>query len=81
MKIKIELFAICRDLSGSDSIEIDINEITTTADILNEVVKKYPVLAEIAPRSAVAVGDTYKKGRILLKEGVSICIIPPVSGG
>ncbi|MCP4724236.1 MAG: MoaD/ThiS family protein [bacterium] len=81
MKIKIEFFAICKDIANTESIDMDIPEHTDTDSLLDLVINQYPALEKIAKKSAIAVNNSYRKGSISLKNGDVVSIIPPVSGG
>jgi molybdopterin synthase catalytic subunit len=81
MKIKIKLFARMRELAGTNSLERTISPDATVKDLLQALQEEFPKLAEIAPRTVVAVNQEFVEPETRLAEGDEVAFFPPVSGG
>ena len=80
MKITILAFSIARDIFESSSIEIELPERSTTADLKAYLNSQYPALQQLATY-LIAVNSEYSSEQTIIQEGDEIAIIPPVSGG
>ena len=76
MKIAVRLFAGLRELAGTRTIEVELPEGATAADV-------WPALAlGDEPRGLLlAINRSYAQRETTLAEGDEIALIPPVSGG
>lgn len=81
MKIHIRLFAVARQLSGRDSIDLDVPSGTTIGQLRGQLAAEIPDLAPVLPQVLFAVGSEYAPDDQPLAEGSQIACIPPVSGG
>jgi molybdopterin synthase catalytic subunit/molybdopterin converting factor small subunit len=76
MNVSVQLFAMLRERAGSDTIEVELPEGATVADLLGELgqlVGTMPV--------RVAVNREYSPESRSLASGDELALIPPVSGG
>lgn len=76
MKVSVKLFAMLRERAGADSVEVELREGATVADLLaelSELIGAMPV--------RVAVNREYSEGERGLQPGDELALIPPVSGG
>ncbi|MDG2308168.1 MAG: molybdopterin converting factor subunit 1 [Candidatus Binatia bacterium] len=80
MKVQILFFASLRERTGKKAMEHDIADGTTAADLLAELRRDLPAMAD-AGRISLAVNEEYCEPTQLLKDGDEIALIPPVSGG
>lgn len=81
--ISIELFAVAKELAGSDKIEIqlpDQNQINAEM-VLELIAQQYPVLQPITEFCRLAVNCRYTAAADPIPPGASLALIPPVSGG
>jgi len=80
--VQVRLFAVLRELAGSESIEVEVAEGATVADVLRELSER-PPLAELLDRLPVrmAVNRSYADPETLLSAGDELALIPPISGG
>ncbi len=81
MIIKIEAFAILKDLFGQEFLEYELPERTTAGKLLDSLSKTYPNSEQILNVTRVAHQDEYLSQSEVLMEGESYALIPPVSGG
>lgn len=79
MKINILAFGIAKDIFGSSSLIVELDE--PSVEALKAVVEqKYPRLKQIASYM-VAVNNEYAQDGQIIQERDEVAIIPPVSGG
>jgi len=82
MTVRVRLFALLRELAGSDSVEVELAEGATVAEAI-EALAGLPPLAEALARLPVrmAVNREYAAAETRLGPGDELALIPPVSGG
>ena len=81
MKVRVKLFAVAKELAGSDALEIDLADGAIIAELRAAVVEAVPDLVKIVPHSLWAVGSEYVREDTKLNETSDVAMIPPVSGG
>lgn len=73
-------FGVSRDQAGKDEELMSLEEGIQVSDIRQELKKKYPSLEDIQ-NFALAVNEAYAEDDLRLKNGDTVAVIPPVSGG
>ncbi len=81
MKIKVLYFSSIKDKLKKKEDILDITENTTLEDVISLLKEKYPEIAESLDKSMFAVNEEYADKDKILKEGDTVAVIPPVSGG
>jgi molybdopterin converting factor subunit 1 len=81
MDVHVRLFAIARDLAGTDSTTITIPPDTEVSRALERIIEQFPRLREWKDHVRVAVNCEYVAPDHLLRDDDEMAIIPPVSGG
>jgi molybdopterin converting factor small subunit len=88
MKIKVELFGVCRELSDQDFINLDFDNeilIKDLRDKMIEIVKeKFPSndnYLEMVKKSAFSANDEIVGDEFKIKDKQTVSIIPPIGGG
>lgn len=81
MKCEVLLFAQVRDVVGCDRLTIELPVGAKVRDALNRLAKLHSSIAQMRPQLAVAVDERYATPETVLREGCTIALIPPVSGG
>jgi len=81
MKARVRLFALARQLAGSDSVEVDLPGGATVLDLRNAIQDQFPELAHVIRHAAFAVNTEYAQDETTGPEDAEIACIPPVSGG
>lgn len=81
MRIRVRLFARSRDLAGADSVELELSDHATVADLRRQLATAVPKLAGLLERSAFAVNDEFADDTQALTVGSEVALLPPVSGG
>ena len=80
MRIRIEFYGMLCQLTGRDSTTLELTG-STVADALNEICRQQPNLSAQLPRIACAVGDNLVQRADTMRDGDTLALIPPVSGG
>jgi molybdopterin converting factor subunit 1 len=79
--MKVRLFARARDLVGADTIDVDLPIGATVGDLRQQLAQRYPALAGLLQRSALAVNDDFADDALTLPVNAEVALLPPVSGG
>ncbi|MDX2303574.1 MAG: molybdopterin converting factor subunit 1 [Microscillaceae bacterium] len=80
MKLQIKLFGIAREMAGSSTLEIELEESATIKDFKQTLFTVLPDLARLRTLM-VAVNTDYGEDDTILRSDDEIAVIPPVSGG
>lgn len=81
MKLRVQMFAFARQCAGADSLEIELPEGATIADLRQGLFTRLPELSSLGPRLLFAVNGEYAAESAVLPPGCEVACIPPVSGG
>jgi molybdopterin converting factor subunit 1 len=81
MHIQVLFFARARDLVGVHKLDLELADASRLSDLRMELVNRVPALAGFIDRCKLAMDDEYADEDIRVRDGSSICVIPPVSGG
>ncbi|WP_433745539.1 molybdopterin converting factor subunit 1 [Falsibacillus pallidus] len=78
MKIKVLLFAHLQEEAGQGEMELELQG-NTVKDLMAVMEEEYRLTR--LPQAMVAVNEEFADAETVLKEGDSVAILPPVSGG
>jgi len=81
MMLQVRLFARAKDLAGAEVVKVEIADGTTVADLRIALSQRYPQLAALLGRSALAVNAEFANPGQTLTVKDEIALLPPVSGG
>jgi molybdopterin converting factor subunit 1 len=81
MNARVRLFAVAKQLAGSDSVELDLPSGATVSDLRGAIQDQFPELAQVIRHAAFAVNTEYAKDETRIPDDAEIACIPPVSGG
>ena len=83
IRVRVLLFAYCREVCGIDETFVELKVGATTADAVQVVLGRFPGLGRILPSVVLTVNLNYiDAGSVIsLKEGDEVALIPPISGG
>ena len=81
MKVCIRLFAVAKDIAGSDSVCLELPEGATIAQLRERLSAQMPALAAVLPQVLFAVGSDYARDDTVISQTSEVACIPPVSGG
>src|SRR5690606_26809060 len=81
MRVSVRLFAVLRERAGSGSLELELGEGATVADVI-EALRAEPALSGLEGLPLrVAVNREYAHDEQPVAAGDELAAIPPVSGG
>lgn len=81
MNVRIQLFAVARQLAGRDAIDLSLPDGATIGQLRRALAESTPALAAVLPHVVFAVNAEYADDASVIPPGASIACIPPVSGG
>ena len=81
MQVSIQLFAAARDRLGRSSIQVELGDTATVAELRKRLTADFPDLADIVPRAMLAVDTEYARDDARIRSTSVVALIPPVSGG
>lgn len=79
--VRVRYWSWFRDLTGTDSEELEIPECLPLGELLNLIRARHPRLAEARNCTLAAVGVEYQPANFQLRPGDEVSLFPPVQGG
>lgn len=81
MRVRVVAFATASEIIGRTPLELDLPEAARLTDLKRGLEERFPNLAVLWERLAVAVDGDLVRGDRLLHDGCEVALLPPVSGG
>ena len=81
MKVTVKLFARMRELVGSNTLERDLEDDATVADLIQLLQTEFPRFERAAPRTIISINKEFADPEAPLSDGDEVAFFPPVSGG
>jgi molybdopterin converting factor subunit 1 len=81
MKINVLFFGACREVAGASELSFDLPAPADVARAWDEIKKRFPNLEKFERSALFAVNEEHARKDQPLKEGDTLAIFPPVSGG
>ena len=81
MKVTVRLFANLHEIVGEREIQIELADEGTIGDVCERVAELYPRVREFLPVLVCAIDEDYASSDRVVRDGDSVALIPPVSGG
>jgi molybdopterin synthase catalytic subunit len=81
MRVKVLFFASARELTGETDIIMELEDGTQTDALPAKLMEIYPDLDIHRDRMSLAVNQVYTSEPMVLKEGDTVAVLPPISGG
>jgi molybdopterin converting factor small subunit len=81
MKIPVKVYGRYKDITGKETIQLDINEGGTLQDIINEFVKQYPSLHLDKSRMMITKNKMFTSLDSTVANDDEITLAPPVVSG
>ena len=81
MQINVLLFAAAREAAKRDSIQIEVDQDASAADVLSELGRQIPGIEKLIPSCRLALDNCYVGNDAIVGPHQEIALIPPVSGG
>jgi molybdopterin converting factor subunit 1 len=81
MHIQVKLFALLREIAGTDTVVLEVPEAASTNQALHELGQRHPALQPYLENARLALKMDFVDETTRLNEGDELHLIPPVSGG
>ena len=81
MKTVVKLFARARDLAGAPTLELELAESATAADLRIALGERVPAMEPILSSLLIAVGNDSAAPTACVAGRADLAVFPPVSGG
>jgi molybdopterin converting factor small subunit len=81
MKIRVQFYSQLRDLAGAQTLDVDLGDKATVADLLEKLYQKLPALRARDKSILVGAGVEFVDRNYTIKPNDEISIMPPVQGG
>lgn len=81
MTVRVLLFAQYRDLAGSDTLDLEVRDGATVAEVLGRLREHSPELARLSVSAAIAVNRAVAPLTATVRAGDEVALLPPVAGG
>lgn len=81
VRVRVLLFAACRELAGTGELVLDLAAGARVSDALARLSEREPRLARFLPGCRHARNDHFVTADEPLADGDELAVIPPVSGG
>lgn len=81
MNVRVQLFAVAKELAGSDSVEVSVDDQATVSQLRTALGERLPALAATLRLCLVAVNAEFAADAQPLHPGDVVALLPPLSGG
>jgi molybdopterin synthase catalytic subunit len=81
MRVRVLLFASLREAVGEKTLELELRDRATVADLLAQLEADHPVVARHRGKLFVARNEERAQPTAQLRDGDEVALLPPVSGG
>ena len=81
VRVRVLLFSVLRERVGQDTLELDVPEGMTGAELLDQLAEAHDVIRAYRAHIRLAVNAAYADAAVALMEGDEIALITPTSGG
>ena len=81
MMIQILCFASAQDITGSRELVLECPDGATVSDCVRKLTESFPRMAEMQARLRYAVDEEFVAPETPLRDGATLALLPPMSGG
>lgn len=81
MHVQVKLFALLREIAGTDTVTLDVPEAASAGEALHQLSQQHPALQPYLENVRLALKMDFVDATANLEEGDELNLIPPVSGG
>lgn len=81
MKVLLQLFALPRQLAGTELLELQLPDGASVGSLRAELARRVPALEPMLGHLLFAVNSRYADDQTLIPTDAQLACIPPVSGG
>ena len=80
MRVTVKAFGISRDIIGESTVQIDLPDNSTVADLKSYLQDTYPEFVKLTSLN-IGINESYAADIQEITHNDEVVIIPPVSGG
>ncbi len=81
MQVEVRLFALLRELVGSEKVTVEVPAGGTVADVWKRLEEEHPELRAFRASRLFAVNGDYAADHRSLDDGDEVAVLPPLAGG
>ncbi len=81
MNVRVQLFAIAKQLAEREAVELTLPDGATVADLRRALSDAVPALSPVLPHVLFAIDSEYADEMTEISPSAAVACIPPVSGG
>lgn len=81
MQITVLLFGACREAAGVSELTCELTAPADVAHAFAEIKRRYPALEHFERSALFAVNEEHARPDQTVRDGDTLAIFPPVSGG
>jgi len=81
VRLRVRLFAVAKQAAGRDSIDLELPQGATIAQLRRRLGAQVPQLSALAPQMLFAINRQYADDEAIVPPDADVACIPPVSGG
>jgi len=81
VQIRVQFYSQLRDLAGCQTLDVDLDQGATVADLLEQLYQQLPALRGHDKSILVGAGVEFVERDYEIKPGDEIAVMPPVQGG
>ncbi|HKQ73147.1 MAG TPA: MoaD/ThiS family protein [Blastocatellia bacterium] len=81
IRINVLLFGACREVAGASELNCDLKSPANVAGAWGEIKTRFPNLEKFERSALFAINEEHARKDDPLKDGDTLAIFPPVSGG
>jgi molybdopterin synthase sulfur carrier subunit len=81
VQIRVQFYSQLRDLAGCQTLDVDLGEQATVAELLEKLYQQVPALRVHDKSILVGAGVELVERDYKIKPGDEIAVMPPVQGG
>ena len=81
MKVRVLYFAAAREKAGTNAADIELADDATVAALFEKLAREQPRLGDVLRACRAAVDEEFAPLTTVLRDGQTVGVLPPVSGG
>jgi molybdopterin converting factor subunit 1 len=81
VNVRLLYFQNVRKLTGESAATLALADGATIADLMETLVQRHPALRSSLPSLLFAVNEEHARRSTVLREGDTVAVMPPFSGG
>ncbi len=81
MRVEVQFFSQLKEIAGAGATGLELPEGSTVADLLAELYRRHPALAQWDRNLLIGAGVEFVRREYQIQPNDKIAIMPPVQGG